>query len=108
MKKIIAVMLCLLIACMTFACLVSAEVEVVESSRDPYEGEIPQVVTNLIGQYSADHTDELHSGLTFLRALTEKMTKLAQDIARAFDQLAERLKGFRAENLLSNVRGIFQ
>ena len=108
MKKLIAVMLCLLVACTTFACLVSAEAEVVETSKDPYEGEIPQVVTNLIGQYSADHTGELHSGLTFLRVLTEKMTKFVQDIARAFDQLAERLKGFRAENLLSNVKGIFQ
>lgn len=105
MKKIIAVVLCLLVACTAFACLVSAENE---PTKDPYETDIPQVITNIAGGQSADHQKELGDGLKFFRILTENLTKFAQDLAAAFDRTVERLKAFNVNNLFSSIVGIFK
>jgi len=106
MKKIIALVLCVLVACTAFACLVSAENE--QPTKDPYETDIPQVITNIAGGQSADHQKELGDGLKFFRILTENLTKFAQDLADAFDRMIDRLKAFNVNDLFSNIVGAFK
>lgn len=101
MKKIIAIVLCFLVACTAFACLVSAEGE--EPTKDPYETDIAQVITNIAGGHSADHQKELGDGLKFFRILTENMLKFAQDCAAAFDRTVDWLQSFSLSNLFSGL-----
>jgi hypothetical protein len=101
MKKIIAIVLCFLVACTAFACLVSAESE--EPTKDPYETDIPQVITNIAGGHSADHQKELGDGLKFFRILTENMLKFAKDAAAAFDRTVEWLRSFNITDLFAKL-----
>ncbi len=106
MKKILAVILCLLITCTAFACLAFAEGET--TTKDPYETAIPQVITNIAGGNSADHQQDLYNGFKFMRIVTENLTRFVQDAAKAFDRLAEWLKTFTVESLFGNLAGIIK
>ena len=101
MKKIIALVLCFLVACTAFACLVSAEGE--GTTKDPYETDIPQVITNIAGGHSADHQKELGDGLRFFRVMTEKLMDFVQSCADAFDRAVEWIKNFSVANLFSGL-----
>ena len=101
MKKLIAVVLCLLVACTAFAGLVAAENE--PTTKDPYETDIEQVITNIAGGQSADHQKELGDGLKFFRILTENMLKFAKDAAAAFDRTVEWLRNFDIASLFANL-----
>ena len=106
MKKILAVVLSLLVICTAFACLASAADD--STTKDPYETDIPQVITNIAGGNSADHQEDLHTGFKFLRIVTENLTKFAQDVADAFDRFVERVKLFNASNLFSGITNLFK
>ena len=94
MKKLLALALSLLIACTAFACLVSATAADETTTKDPYETDIPQVITNIAGGHSADHQEELHNGLKFFRDLTEKLMNFFQSIADAFDRAVDQWRTF--------------
>ena len=106
MKKILAVVLCLIVACTAFACLVSAEAE--QPTQDPYETDIPQVITNIAGGNSADHQEDLHTGFKFLRIVTENLTRFVKDLAKAFDDFIDRVQSFTTENILGGIASIFK
>ena len=99
MKKVLAILLCLLFACTAFACLVAAESEA--PTKDPYETDIPQVITNIAGGNSADHQEDLHTGLKFMRIVTENLTRFVKDLAKAFDDFIDRVHSFTVENVFS-------
>jgi hypothetical protein len=101
MKKIIALVLCVLVACTAFACLVSAENE--GTTKDPYETDIPQVITNIAGGHSADHQKELGDGLKFFRILTENLLRFAKDAAAAFDRTVERIRNFNVRDFFTGL-----
>ena len=101
MKKLIAVVLSLLVVCTAFAFLVSAADE--GTTKDPFETDIPQVITNIAGGHSADHQKELGDGLKFFRILTENMLKFAKDAAAAFDRTVEWLRSFNITDLFAKL-----
>ncbi len=101
MKKFVAVVLCFLVACTAFACLVSAENE--GTTKDPYETDIPQVITNIAGGHSADHQKELGDGLKFFRILTENLLRFAKDAAAAFDRTVERIRNFNVRDFFTGL-----
>ena len=105
MKKIIAIVLGLLVACVSFACLVSAEGE--QPTADPYDHDIPQIVTDLMGHPDKTYNDEIHDGFKFFRILTENLSKFFQDIARAFDNFIDRVHAFRVDNLGESIKNMF-
>ena len=105
MKKLLALALSLLIACTAFACLVSATAADETTTKDPYETDIPQVITNIAGGHSADHQEDLHNGLKFFRILTENLTNFFKDIADAFDHFIDRWKAFSVDGLFNRLSG---
>ena len=106
MKKILAVVLCLLIACTAFACLAFAEDET--TTADPYETAIPQVITNIAGGNSADHQQDLYNGFKFLRVATEKLTEWVKQAAQAFDRVAEWLRTFTVDGLFGKFSSVIK
>lgn len=106
MKKLIAVILSLLVICTAFACLVSAADE--GTTKDPYETDIPQVITNVFGDYAADHQKELGDGLKFFRIITENLTNFAKNLAEAFDNFIERIKSFSTDGLFDRLADMFK
>ena len=102
MKKLIAVVLSLLVVCTAFAFLVSAADE--GTTKDPFETDIPQVITNI----AADHQKELGDGLKFFRTLFEKLTDITRKIADAFDKLVDALKNFSPDNLFDRITDMFK
>ena len=106
MKKLIAVLLSLLVFCTAFACLVSAADA--DTTKDPYETDIPQVITNVFGDYAADHQQELGNGLKFFRILTENLTNFAKNIAEAFDKFIDRVRTFTTEGVFDRLADTFK
>ncbi|MBQ4207959.1 MAG: hypothetical protein II621_06615 [Clostridia bacterium] len=106
MKKLIAVVLSLLVVCTAFAFLVSAADE--GTTKDPFETDIPQVITNIAGDHAADHQKELGDGLKFFRTLFEKLTDITRKIADAFDKLVDALKNFSPDNLFDRITDMFK
>lgn len=106
MKKLIAIVLCLLVACTTLVCLVSAEGE--GTTKDPYDHDIPQVITDIMGQPERTYNDEIHDGFKFFRIITENLSRFAQDIARAFDNFIDRVHSFSKNNVVDSLRNMFR
>ena len=106
MKKLIAVLLSLLVVCTAFACLVSAADE--GTTKDPYETDIPQVITNIAGDHAADHPKKLGDGLKLFRILTEHLTNFAKNIAEAFDKFIDRVRTFTTEGVFDRLADMFK
>jgi len=106
MKKLIAVILSLLVICTAFACLVSAADE--GTTKDPYETDIPQVITNVFGDYAADHRQELGNGLKFFRIIFENLSNFAKDLAEAFDNFIDRVKSFSTDGWMNRLPDLFK
>lgn len=106
MKKLLAIVLCILVACTAFVCFVAAENE--QPTKDPYETDIPQVITNIAGGNSANYQEELHTGLKFMRIVTENLTRFAKDLAQAFDEFIDRVQSYTTENILKGIASLFK
>ncbi len=106
MKKLIAVLLSLLVFCTAFACLVSAADA--DTTKDPYETDIPQVITNVFGDYAADHQQELGNGLKFFRIIFENLSNFAKNLADAFDNFIDRVKSFSTDGWMNRLSDMFK
>jgi len=106
MKKLLAVVLSLLVICTAFACLVSAADE--GTTKDPYETDIPQVITNIAGDHAADHQKELGDGLKFFRIIFENLSSFAKNLAEAFDHFIDRVKSFTTEGVFDRLADMFK